>query len=366
MIWTGYREESWTYRRVTWPGFEEREDYTVFTGGEIDLSALSTLRASGTLDFTGGSLPSEHDLVRVYYRITDETGETYETPLGTFFMAVGSPDYEGSMVSGTVDLESTLMVPSNGSYGRHYTVKAGTNAVSKAKEIMDGLGLRTNATASSYTLAKDVIYDPDDSWLTICNDLLSMAGYGSCSPDPYGTIRMAPYVEPQDRQASWTFSDGTDSIMLPKVSVSDNSEDIPNVVRLVHESEDESLWAASVNEDPLSPASTVSRGYECCLNDTISELSGDTKDARLENLKTMARKKLVDNSSSIEYVEWGFPWVPLWPNDAISISYLTARLDWHGAVTEMKVEVGGHCSVTGKARRFVRKGFVTREDGGSW
>lgn len=366
MIWDGYRDESWSYRRVTWPGFEEAEDYSMFTGGSIELSALSQLRASGSLDFAGESLPSDHDLVRVYYTCTDEAGEESTQPLGTFFLSVGEPTHEGAMVSGSVDLESVLRVPLKGSYGRYYTVKAGTNAVSKAVSIIEGLGLRTNRPSSSYVLPRDVTYDPDDSWMTMANDLLSMAGYASCSPDAWGTVQMLPYTEPQEREASWEFTDGGKSIMLPEVKVSDNSEDIPNAVRMTYESEEESLWAASYNDDPNSRASRVSRGFEVTLAETVTELSGDTRDERLANLKAKARQKLVDNSSAIEYVEWGFPWVPLWPNDAVRIGYLTAGLDWRGAMTEMSVDVGAHAAVTAKARRFVRGGFVTTEEGGSW
>lgn len=366
MRWDGYRDESWNYRRVTWPGFEEAEDYSVFTGGKVELSSLSQLRASGSLDFVGGALPDDHDLIRIYYSCADETGEVSEQPIGTFFMSVGEPTHDGAMVSGSVDLESVLRVPLNGSYGRYYTVKAGTNAVAKAVSIIEGLGLRTNRPSSPYTLPRDVVYEPDDTWLTIANDLLSMAGYASCSPDAWGTVQMLPYVEPQERAASWAFYDGQRSIMLPKVRVSDNSEDIPNAVRLTYETDEESLWAASYNDDPNSRASRASRGFEVTLSESVSELSGSTRDERLSNLLSMARKRLVDNSSSIEYVEWGFPWIPLWPNDAIEIRYLTAGLDWRGAVTEMSVDVGAHASVTAKARRFVRGGFVTSEEGGSW
>ena len=64
MIWTGFRQESYIYRRVTWPGLVEAEDYGMFTGGRLTHSALSQLRSQGTLDFSGSAIPDEHDLVR--------------------------------------------------------------------------------------------------------------------------------------------------------------------------------------------------------------------------------------------------------------------------------------------------------------
>ncbi|MCG4849246.1 hypothetical protein L0P44_11340, partial [Streptococcus gordonii] len=100
MIWTGFRQESYIYRRVTWPGLVEAEDYGMFTGGRLTHSALSQLRSQGTLDFSGSAIPDEHDLVRVYYQMEDERGEAGTFALGTYFCSIGTPKYNGPLVSG--------------------------------------------------------------------------------------------------------------------------------------------------------------------------------------------------------------------------------------------------------------------------
>lgn len=366
MIYDGYRDETIIFRRVTWPGLLEAEDYGMFTGGSLELSAFSDLRASGSLAFCGRSVPDAHDLIRIYYRFVDEAGKTYEAALGTFFFAVSNPVHIGGMVTGEASLESMLRVAMKGKYGRHYTVSAGTNAVAKAVSIIEGLGVKTNKPSSAYVLSRDMVFDPDDSWLKIANQLLSAAGYSACWPDSYGIVQMAPYVEPQERDPVWTFSDGDRSIMLPEVSVSDNSEDIPNVVKLTYETEEESLWACAYNDDPNSRASRPFRGYEVTLVDTVDELAGATKSERLAQLESHAASMLVENSAGIEYVEWGHPWVPLIPNDAMQIVYSQADMEWKGAVTNMQMELDGHVEVSSKARRFVHKGFEIWTEGGSW
>lgn len=366
MIYDGYRREAFAFRRVTWPGFQEAEDYQMFTGGSISLSALSELRTQGSLEFAGESLPDEHDLVRVYYRFTDELGETAQFALGTFFLNVGDPTYEGGEVSGSVDLESVLRVALKGKYGRYYTVKAGTNAVSKAAQIIESLGLRTNKPTSSYRLARDVVYEPDQCWLDIVNDLLGMAGYASAWPDAYGVVQMAPYVEPTAREPSWLFDDGERSIMLPEVVVTDNTEDTVNAVRLTYQTEEESLWAAAINNDRNSEASIACKGYEVTHTETVSELAGDTKAERQENLKAKARTMLMDKSSGVEHVKWRHPWVPLAPNDAAGIDYLMASLNWRGAITSQEIDIGDHCEVESDARRFIRSGFEITEECGAW
>ncbi|MFR3876790.1 MAG: hypothetical protein ACLTYW_00045 [Collinsella sp.] len=337
----------------------------MFTGGRLTHSALSQLRSQGTLDFSGSAIPDEHDLVRVYYQMEDEARRGGDVRPRDVLLQHRHAKYNGPLVS-AASTSNRRCASRSGKYGRYYTVKAGTNAVAHADGIFKRLGLRTNEPRCDYVLPRDVVYDPDDSWLKIANDLLAMAGFASAYPDAYGVIQMVPHVEPQARKPVRTFNDGEDSIMLPEVSRSDNADDIPNAVYLTYETEEESLWSECRNTDPNSRASIPYRGYEVPLVDQVTELTGATKEERLKALKAKAKTKLVDNSSSIEYVEWGHPWVPLLPNDAVGIDYLTAGLNWRGAITEQEIEVGGHCAVTGKARRFIRSGFVTETEGGSW
>ena len=366
MRWDGYRDERVTYRRVTWPGLVEGEDVGCVTGGSLELSALSDLRSSGTAHYCSDEELDTDGLLRVYYTATDATGESETTALGTYFMTAGEPDFSGSTVEGELQLQSVLKVALKAKPGRIYTVAAGTNAVAKAVAIMGTLGLRTNEPSSSYTLSRDAVYDPDDCWLTIANDLLSRAGYASCWPDGYGVVQMDPYTEPQEREHRWDFASGELSILEPVVTVSDNSGDTYNACRLTYETEEESLWASAVNDDPNSESCRERTGYEVTYYEGVTELSGGTTAERLASLKAMAQTKLADNSSEVQYLEWGHPWVPLWPNDAIGVSYPEAGVEWSGAVTSMQISLDGHATCTTKARRFVRKGFTATVEGGSW
>ena len=80
MDWTGARDSSFVFRRVKWPSWEEAEDFGQITGGSIELSALSELKAAGTLDFKGATLPDDGDLVLIYYV---SNGEAH--PIATLF-----------------------------------------------------------------------------------------------------------------------------------------------------------------------------------------------------------------------------------------------------------------------------------------
>lgn len=366
MMWEGSRTETFVCRRVTFPDWLEREDYPFAVSGGIDLSALSDLRASGTLSFDGEAPPDSGSLMRIYYGFSDENGDRGEWPLGTFFVNVAGQDHNGASHSGKAELQSVLKVAAADCYGRTYTVPKGTNAVARARAVIEGLGLRTNKPSCPYTLASEMVFKPDDTWLDIANALLDAAGYAACTPDAYGTVQMLPYIEPDLRQTVWTFADNDYSIMEPKVSDSSNAGDIPNVYRLTWENEEGSLWACAKNLDPDSPASYKSRGYWQGMHESVSELDGSNQTQRLANLKALSKRRLLDNTQAIEYVEWSHPWVPVWPGDAVEVTYLAAGRHWRGSVVSMSLSVGDHLSVKSRARRFVHASYDVTVEGGGW
>lgn len=366
MDWFSHRtDEHFTFRRVAWPSWEEKEDYPQITGGELELSSLSDLKAVGTFDFDGTEVPDDLDMVRVYYGFTDDSDESATFPLATMFVDLAEPMYDGETVSGSLDCYSVLQVLSDKQYGMPFTVAAGTQAVQMAIQLTESLGLRVNnPDPSAYTIKSDHTFDEDASYLEIVNWLLSVAGFASCWPDAYGIVQMCQYVEPTERSTVFDFVDDENSIMLPELVKKNDYKSTPNVCRLYFETEEESLWAASYNIDPDSKASTVSRGRENTLTETVNELSGETQAQRLENLKAQSLSKLVDNSADLEYVTITHGYIPLIPNDSVGINYREAGQLWSGSITNMKITLATSTPCQMQARSYVRGSIKTQTEGG--
>lgn len=364
MDWSTHRITKTEFVRVEWPTLRELGGYGCFTGGTLEFSINTDIRAQGSLDFIASSEPpSGGSMVRVYVAVEDAAGDSHREALGTFFVVDPPATYGGGTVSGTVELESVLMVPMGAYPVRYVTFKKGANAVSEAVSILRGMGITVSAE-STYTLPADIVYSPDDSWLTIVNDLLSRAGYSACTPDAMGGIEIAPYAEPGDRPVRWTFDDGERSIMEPDVVRSDNSADIPNAVRAVYEDDDGCIWAAAINDSPDSPTSTVSRGFERTSKLDVSELEGDSREAMLESLKAACARSLESSSAGIEYVELSHAWVPLRAGDAAAVEYKSAGKTWRGTVSDMSVSVGWAIEASTRIRSFARQGIKPRLEGG--
>lgn len=370
--WHGNRSnERFTYKRVKWaPGqvghFGEMESYGFITKGSVELAAYTDLKASASFEFEGGTPPDTTDLVRIYYSFDDDNGRHAETAIGTFFVSYGDIEYAHgtqAVQRGSVTGVSTLSVLLNKQVGFPYTVPAGVDCVDMANYIVEGLGLPTNSPDSPGTLTQTShVFEPDDSYITVVNWLLTSANYQAVWPDAFGTVMIVPYVDPEARAVVESFADDGESVMLPVVSVENDWSETPNVVRLCYQSDDECL-IASASMLSGSRVSLAARGNrEVTLYEQVDELGGETQADRISNLEQMARKKLINNTSEIEKVGMTHAFLPsIRPNDAIEIQY--ADMTWKGNVTNMDIDLETSIPCQTKIRRFVPNSLVIETDG---
>ena len=348
--------ETYSYRRVSWPGFTEGADLGNVTSGSVELSAFSDLKATCSFKFEGGQEPDTADLVRIYYSFDDDTNEHGEFCIGTFFIGYSDTSYrldgDSLMASGTVNGWSVLKALQDVRLGYAYTVSAGTYAIAKAIQLIQGVGLPVNvANESSYQLANDHTFNPDDTLLTVVNWLCTTANYQAPYPDAYGTIQIQQYVDPSERATVATFQDDEQSIMYPDVSIENDWQEIPNVYKLYYATDTIAIHAEARNTTGSKASLDARGGRELSEVDSVSELSGADSAAMAANLEAMAAKKLLNNSQEIERVELSHPYIPLVANDAVKVIY-TDRT-WSGNVQNMKISLEPSTECNTVIRRFV-------------
>ena len=356
MILTGNRaNETYTYRRVTWPDFAEGQDLGNVTSGSVELSAFSDLKATCQFAFDGGEEPGTQDLIRIYYSFDDDANEHAEYCIGTFFVGYANTsqraDGDHLIASGTVDGWSVLKVLQDVKLGYALTISAGVYAIQKAVDIITGLGLQVNASASSYQLSSDHTFEPDDTMLTVVNWLCTTADFQAPYPDAFGVVQVAPYVDPSERATVATFKDGEDSIMYPVVSIENDWQSIPNVYKLYYSTDEIALHAEARNVSGSKASLDARGGRELVEVDGVSELAGADSDAMKANLESMAATKLLNNSQEIERVQLSHPYIPLVANDAVSVEY--ADKAWSGSVQNMRISLAPSTKCDTTLRRFV-------------
>ena len=142
------------------------------TGGSITLSNSTRLRASGSVDLTEACGPIDWMTQRVRIDYT-ANGQTWG--LGVFLLSAPTRSYSEAGSRWSVDLSSLLAVPDADCVDSTFTVKAGSNLVGMAADILYETGLeRLSVTPSSAVATSDMIYDPGKSKLTIVNGRLTL------------------------------------------------------------------------------------------------------------------------------------------------------------------------------------------------
>lgn len=360
--WTGPRYDAgWIYRRISWGTWREVGEYDNITDAKISRSAFDTLKLSGSLNYIGDA-PDEIDAVSATYVFRDSAGEQVEQLVATFLVEADEPSFSslasgGVSKSGSAKFYSLLKVLSDTKCKIPYTIKARTNAVAAARRIIEAAGLRTNGQTSDYVIGADHTFSADDSMLTVVNWLLDAAGFASADTDAAGTVMLVPYVEPTERETTWTFTNDETSTISPGLDGENDWRDAPNIVVCIYETDEEYLYAIAKNVDPDSRASLPARNWrESSTVETVSELDGGTQAERLKNLEDLAKKKLLDNSSEIQYTKLESLYVPIDINSSIKTEY--SGIDRRGAVTSMDITCDPSGTTSVKMREFIRRDLL--------
>lgn len=362
--WHGNRhEETYTYKRVSWEGWQECEDYGTITEGSVELSAESELKVSGSFSFEGGEAPDVNDLMRIYYSFVDDYGETAWEPVATLLCEYTSTEYfatEGSVnISGSLEGVSVLYVLQNKIYGQPFTVTRNTNCIYKAQEMIRQCGLNVEYTPGNKVLSADHTFQADNTYLDIVNWLCRAAGYNDAFPDAYGTVQLQPYENMQRQDGSVVFANDEQSIMYPEVEADNDWQTTPNVVKLLYNTDTACVVAQAKNING-SKASLANRGNrEITYYEETSEI--DTDGSVLTNLINLAETTLREQSSDIEYVIFSHAYMPIQPYDPITVQY--SDLEWTGNADNVSIELSPSTKTQTKVKRVLYDVITVEKSG---
>lgn len=284
------------------------------TGGNVTLSNSTRLRASGSLNLTEacGDVDWMTQRVRIEY-----TANGVSWGLGVFLLSAPTRSYGETGSTWSVDLSSPLAVPDADCVDSTFTVKAGTNLVGMAADILYETGLgRLSITPSKSVATSDMIYDPGKSKLTIVNELLSAAGYWSAHPDGAGQVHLDPYIRPAARGVAYDFREGARAIHLPEWEREQDMAAVPNKVVFVSQgsADKAGLVGVAVNDDPSSPYSYPSRAR------WVVETRTGVEAADQESINSQARRRLIDVSTPSAAITLQHMPVPIQPNQVVGFT----------------------------------------------
>lgn len=258
-----------------------------------------------------------------------------DEPLGVFVPSAPVEQWDEGGGRQEIELLDRTSVLSQDYVETTYTVKAGTNVVSRVRQLIASTGERVGAlTPSSETTNSDMMWGAGTNKLTIINELLDSAGYFALWSDGNGQFRVEKYREPKDRPVTYQMLDNKDSIYIPTLSIDRDIYSIPNKVIMTAQGDGESeAWTAvATNENESSPFSYQRRGR------WVTDVQLGIEATSLENLQSKAERRLRSLSATQATIEVQHAPVPgLKVNDVIRFRRNPADVDTLATVTKTSV-----------------------------
>lgn len=325
-------------------------------GGTLQLNQDTATFESATLG-TARYFDLGSDLVRCYLDAEWDDGTAESVCLGTWLATIPGRSVDGVQETCTAYCDGRLQELQDDSFSAPVTVDAGENIVSTAAAIARQAGLTVVYTPSDATLGAAWTFglqsqgeEDGGSKLDAVNSLLSLAGYGSASTDTMGRVVMAPYVDPDRRTPVWTFEEGINATFLSKADEERDSRDVCNVVLAIYESDEQTTIGEAVDDDPMSPYSTVRLGRrkvaKYTYNDSATQAKADAKAAEL--LKTQ--------QSTIRRVKLSHVRCPARVGDVVQVKWPSAGISGTYVVRTQTIDIGSAgCLTQSELRAFERR-----------
>lgn len=313
--------------------------------GSLDLNLNTALKVSG--EFVIDEMDDlGDDLVRIYLDATDSNGEHIRLALATLYVATPERNIKGARVTKEFEAYSTLIRLRDECVKQSYTIPKGTNAIKMALELCRSCRLEVNHAESSFTTTTQTVYEAGTSKLKIVNELLAFAGYQSANVNGYGNVTFVKQSDVTKSQPVYTFSDDETSILYSNIKDSRDWYSTPNVVICTSTSQDKTMAATAVNNNPKDPYSTVSRKREIARVEEISDIPD------YKALQAKADLLLQTSSLRMQHVEFASGFVPINVGDVIALDIQSANLDGKYSVQSMSIDLTQALKTQTKVRRF--------------
>ena len=315
--WHRPRSPRWSYMHLNRHG-EPLGLLDGVTSAKVRIVAESPLGGSGSMTITelGQGIDWMRD--RVQYVYDPGIPGIDPWPVATFAFTSPKDRYSAFTKSYDVTLAPLVSVVDSASVPAGFSIPAGTNVIDAVVQLIESVGeARIAVTRSDTVLANMMVFPDGATKREVINKLLvEAAGYWSLRCDASGQFRVEPYLDPASRPVSFHFRSGELSVHRPDWERTFNASAVPNVFRVYCEGDEDAppITGEAVNEDPESPYSLPTRGFE------VSDAPERVEVASNEEADALAWRRLRDNMHPVARLEAEHAILPLEPNQVVRFS----------------------------------------------
>lgn len=312
MSWAGARSPQWIVQHL------DARDQVLrrveFASGDVSVSYLSRLGGSSSITFAE-SVADDFDWFRDRVSIAYDPGipGVEAWPVGVYVPT--EPTLQrGLRPTVEVSFSPKTAVVDDDDVTDSWSLPRNTMIIDAVVDLLESTGeSKITATDSDARTSSDVVFEAGTSKLTVINELLTSAGYGSLWCDGTGHFRVEPYVEPSARPVVRTFEAGETAIHFPDWSREQDLLSVPNRVQVISPGDQDAppIIGVAENTDPESPYSIPSRGRVISRSEEVSDLSS------VAAANAHAARLLAGGMSPVATLDVTHGIVPLDPGDRI-------------------------------------------------
>lgn len=345
-LWKYGRDDSFRFMEVV--GGNDVRQLEGISGGKITRNVLSELKHSGSFNYSGVVDSGWIDkVIRVYLdvRFKVDPSVLYSVMLGTFLTTTPSRKIHRSSSEYEIQGYGLLIKLKRKHPVGIVSFPVGTNVVDTVVSMCREVGLLVRYTPSDYVLTSPYTSKDEDTYLTICNALLSRANYSSVMLGVDGAAIITPYVEVKDKAPSWVFEDSDEGVYLPDITVDWDVFDVPNEFIIVASDSENSRTVVVRNEDPDDVLSIPNRGV---ISTTVRLDYYDTA----ENLRAYGNRLIAGYRESIENYKFQHWYVPVFEGDTVIFRNKNVEGDQTVSIHTMDILLEPGVLIDTKVRKY--------------
>lgn len=193
----------------------------------------------------------------------DRTEGWVEFPLGVFLLSSPTRKDDGYDIIRDVNAYDGLVILINDKINERLTILEGASYYTEIVGVLQSAGITSyNIALTDKILSRSIEYEPGTSKLKIINDLLNQLNYTPLHVDVEGYYTSYGYRSPSERSSDYEYMTDNESVIFQDAEEELDLFDVPNVFTVIRTNEEElPLKSTFINDNPLSPTSTVTRGF---------------------------------------------------------------------------------------------------------
>lgn len=312
--WSSTMAQTFEFYVVDPASWKDKKPLDTITDCTIIRDLSNETLGSAMIDCTG---VLDECYVRVYLVVL-QNGVKTKIPLGTFLVQTPYVKHDGMVTTISMDAYTPLIELKGSSPPIGYSLLKTHKIMSTASRLCEeNLRCPVVPIDTDKELESDFVSELDDTWMSYLSDLISVANY-QFGLDEMGRVIFEPVRDMRSLQAVWTYNDDNSSILYADFKDERDLYDVPNVVEVVYSTSSGYRSSRIVNNDPNSPVSTVTRGWEKLYRDTNPNFSGVPSQRDLDEYA----KQLLRNLSSLEHtITYKHGYCPVRIGDCVMLNH---------------------------------------------